>query len=191
MVAVPIACIALAPAHATPHDWLQLALPVSGWFLAAYTALAIAAAAATRLIEPILQSSSARREASDPRLLARASERRVSRAIADGRRQLPAPALQILDQIQGPRWDHTDSRCQSLSADFAEVVRTAIAATGTAPPDRRDEITTLATDSLQRIDTALSTLHAERARLDEGDARTVARYVESRYGPSDFASDGS
>lgn len=191
LVAVPLACLALAPAHATAHDFLRLALPISGWFLAGYLTLALAATTLTALAEPLVQSNRARREASDPRLLARASEHRVARAIADGRRQLGKDAVRILDQIQGPRWDHGDLRFQSLSADLTELVRTTIAAVETAPPAKRPEIEALATESLQHLEEALATLHAERAQLDEGDARTVARYIESRYAPSDFAGEGS
>lgn len=191
LVAVPLACLALAPAHATAHDVLRLALPVSGWFLAGYLAIAIAATALTMLAEPLVQSNQARREAKDPRLLARASERCLARAVADGRRRLGSDSVRLLDTIQGPRWDHADSRYQSLSTDLGEVVRTAIAASDTAPPEKRPEIAALTAQSLHRIEAALASLHAERAHLDEGDARTVAHYIETRYGPADFAGEGS
>jgi hypothetical protein len=189
LVAAPLACLALAPAHATAYDWVRLAIPVSGWFLAGYTALALLAVLATIAIEPLLHASQTRREARDPRLAARASERRVARAIADGRRQLSDGPVRILDQLDSPRWDHSDSRFQSLSTDLAQIVRTAIAARDTATLDKRPELDALATQSLQRIEAALTALHTERAQLDEGDARTVARYIESRYAPADFASE--
>jgi hypothetical protein len=189
LVAIPVACLATAPAGATLSTLARLAIGYSGWFLLAYTALALLATATIAAIEPGFRSNQARRQAKDPRVAARASERRVSRAIADGRRQLGLDAVRILDSIQGPRWDHGDSRFQSLSTDLAQVVGTAIAATDSAPPERRAEIATLSTTSLQRIEDALAALHAERSKLDEGDARTVARYIESRYGNSDFASE--
>jgi hypothetical protein len=60
-------------------------------------------------------------------------------------------------------------------------------ANGTASRESRSDILALATRSLQRIDDTLSSFAAEQSRLDHGDASAVARYVENRYGPSDFA----
>jgi len=185
LVAIPVASLAAAPPGATIGTLLRLAIGYSGWFLLAYTALALLSVAAIMALEPALRSSHAKREARDPRIAARASERRVTRAIVDGRRQLGDDAVRILDTIQGPRWHHDDPRDQTLSADLAEVVRTSIAAIRTAPPARRDEIAALSAGSLRRIDEALAALHAERGRLDEGDARTIARYLELRYRLSD------
>lgn len=190
LVAVPAACLATAPAGAGAAAFLRLAIGYSGWFLAGYALLALASVAAVVLVEPVLRSGQARRVARDPRHAALASERRVARAASEGRRQLGAEAVRVLDSIQGPRWDHADPRCQALSADLAEVVRTAVAAIRTAPPERRADMAALATASLARVEAALGALHAERGRLDEGDARTVARYIELRYGDSDFAGEG-
>lgn len=187
LVAIPVAALATAPPGATTATLLRLALGYSGWFLLAYTALALLSVAAIMALEPAFRSSNARREARDPRVAARASERRVTRAVVDGRRQLGTDAVRILDAIQGERWHHDDPRDQALSADLAEVVRTSIAAIRTAPLARRDEIAALSAGSLGRIDQALAQLHAERGRLDEGDARTVARYLELRYGSADSA----
>jgi hypothetical protein len=190
LVAIPVAALATAPPGATTSTLLRLALGYSGWFLLAYAALALLSIAAVAALEPALRSGQARREARDPRLAARASERRVTRAVMDGRRQLGDEALRILDAIQGERWHHGDARDQALSADLAEAVRTSIAAIRSAAPERRDEIAALSAASLRRIDSALATLHAERGRLDEGDARTVARYLELRYGNTDSAGEG-
>jgi hypothetical protein len=60
-------------------------------------------------------------------------------------------------------------------------------ANDTASDESRTDILALATRSLQRIDDTLNDLAAERSRLNHGDARAVARYVENRYGPSDFS----
>jgi hypothetical protein len=61
------------------------------------------------------------------------------------------------------------------------------AANDTASEESRSEILALATRSLQRVEDTLIGLAAEQSRLDHGDASAVARYVENRYGPSDFA----
>jgi hypothetical protein len=43
-------------------------------------------------------------------------------------------------------------------------------------------IAEVAAASLRHIESALTVLQAERSRLDEGDLRTIARYVATRYG---------
>lgn len=45
-------------------------------------------------------------------------------------------------------------------------------------------IAEIAAASLRHIESALTVLQAERSRLDEGDLRTIARYVATRYGAS-------
>jgi len=99
--------------------------------------------------------------------------------------------MAILDLLRRATWDHADDRYQALSSDLAEVVRTSTAAIASAAPERRPELRALAADSLRHIETALAELSAERARLDEGDARVMARYVRLRLTQSDSASDGS
>ena len=163
---------------------------LSAFFLGGYATLAASSVIVALAVEPLLRFRNARLEARDPRFAAQASSRRVARAIADGMPRLGPEAAPTLNAFRGPRWDHTDERFQTLSADLAEVVRTASAALATAPPDRRGAIAELAAASLHRIEAALTALQAQRGRLDEGDLHTIARYVATRYDPSDFASGG-
>lgn len=128
-----------------------------------------------------------RREAIDPSRAALNSRRRVMHALAEVRSLPSADLHQLADALAAPRWDHDDMRYQALSQDLEQVVRAMAAANRTASDNSRPDIVALATRSLQRVDDTLRDLAAERSRLDHGDASTVARYVENRYGPSDFA----
>ena len=187
LVTIAVVTLFNAPAGATTGDLARLALGFSGWFLAGYAALTLAGTIAAAAIEPALAIGRRRRQANDPGILATASRLRVTRALADAR-ALPGVELhRLIDMIGAPRWDHDDSRFQALSQDLAQVVEAMCSANATSSAQSRPEVVDLATRSLRRIDEALGALAAERGRLDHGDARTVARYVENRYGPSDFA----
>jgi hypothetical protein len=189
LITTPLAAIFVSPIGA-PIDSMLAKLPMlSGWFLGGYASLALLSVAAAIIIEPLLRFRVARREARDPTRAALASSRRVARAIADGTQHLGGELAPALDVLRGSCWDHSDERLQALSADLAEVVRASSAALATAPADRRAAIADLTAASLHRIDTALAALQAERARLDEGDLHTVARYVAMRHDSSDFASE--
>jgi len=189
LVAMPLAAIFISPARASITAMIASVPRLSGLFLAGYAILAASSVVVAMGIEPLLRLRNARRAARDPHFAAQASSRRVARAIAEGMLQLGPEAASMLDSFRGPRWDHADERFQALSADLVEVVRTASAALETAPLDRRAAIADLAAASLQRIDSALAALQAERGRLDEGDLQTIARYVATRYDSSDFAGD--
>lgn len=176
-----------APAGASTTDLARSALSHSGWFLAGYLMLALAATLAAAAIEPMLGFVRGRRDATDTTQAANASRLRVTKAIADAR-SLPGGDVQrLIDSIAMPRWNHDDSRFQALSQDLVQVVQAMTAANATASDKSRPEIIALATRSLRQIDIGLSSLTEEQARLDHGDAHAVARYVENRYGPSDFA----
>ena len=162
---------------------------LSALFLGGYAMLAASSVIVALAVEPLLRFRKVRREARDPRFAAQASSRRVARAISDGIPLLGPEAAQTLDAFRSPRWDHEDERFQALSADLAELVRTASAGLATAPPERRAAITELTAASLHRIEAGLTVLHAQRSRLDQGDLQTIARYVAMRYNPSDFAGD--
>jgi hypothetical protein len=191
LLSVPLACVLAGTRDATFGAALERALPFSGWFLVLYALAAILSTLAAATIDPLLRARRARRLARDPHAAALASARRLSRALAEGRRLLGDSAAVPLDRMAAAAWDHADPRYQALSADMAELVRIAVQALATAKPDRRAPILQVTTDALARLEAALDTLLAERGRLDEGDALTVARYVESRYGSADFAGDGN
>jgi len=187
LVTVAVATLFNAPAGAPVSDLAKLALGYSGWFLAGYAALTLAATLAAAAIEPLIGIRHRRRNAIDPSRAAIDSRRRVAHALADAR-SLPGVDLRRLaDALAAPRWDHDDERYQALSQDLEQVVRAMTTANRTASNESRPDIVALAIQSLQRIDHTLGNLASERSRLDHGDARTVARYVENRYGPSDSA----
>lgn len=187
VVAVAVATLFAAPAGAPLGELARLALGYSGWFLAGYTALTVLATLAAAAIEPVIGVRRLRRDAIDPSRAAIDSRRRVTHALADVRSLPSADLHRLADALAAPRWDHDDMRYQALSQDLEQVVRAMTAANRTASDDSRPDIVALATRSLQRVDDTLRDLAAERSRLDHGDASTIARYVENRYGPSDFA----
>lgn len=150
-------------------------LTLSWQFLAGYGALAVVAMAAAAVTDPVLRWRGARRMAHDPDAAARASKERLANAWSSGRRMLDQPSRLMLEAIRRRGWEHDDPRFQALSADVAEVVRTAAAAIASAPPDRRPRLYAMTAESLDHIDGALAALEAGQARLDEGDAKVIAR----------------
>lgn len=181
---VAVATLFTAPAGAPLGELAHLALGYSGWFLAGYAALALAATVVAAALEPL---AGRRRDAIDPSRAANDSRMRVTHALAEARSLPGADLRRLVDVLARPRWNHDDERYQALSRDLAQVVHAMAVANDTASDESRTDILALATRSLQRIDDTLSDMVAERSRLDHGDARAVARYVENRYGPSDFA----
>ena len=187
VVTVAVATLFTAPAGAPLGELARLALGYSGWFLAGYAALALAGTLTAAALEPLIGGRRRGRDATDPGRAAIDSRMRVTRALAEARSLPGADLRQLVDMLAQPRWDHDDERYQALSRDLAQVVHAMAVANDTASTESRSDILALATRSLQRIEEMLSGLRAEQSRLDHGDARAIARYVENRYGPSDFA----
>ena len=71
--------------------------------------------------------------------------------------------------------------------DLEDIVHAAQSALAVAEPARRAQIIDMAVGSLDGIAAEFDRLDAEARRRTEGDMRTVARYVETRYGSSDFS----
>jgi len=187
VVTVAVATFFTAPAGAPLGELARLALEYSGWFLASYAALALAGTLTAATLEPLIGVRRRGRDATDPGRAAIDSRMRVTRALAEARSLPGADLRQLVDMLAQPRWDHDDERYQALSRDLAQVVHAMAVANDTASTESRSDILALATRSLQRIEEMLSGLRAEQSRLDHGDARAIARYVENRYGASDFA----
>jgi hypothetical protein len=185
VVTIAVATLFTAPASAPLGELAHLALGYSGWFLAGYGALALAATLAAAALEPLVNLR--RRAAIDPSRAATDSRARVTHALAEARSLPGADLRRLVDRLGQPRWNHDDERYQALSRDLVQVVHAMAVANNTASNESRPDILALSTRSLQRIEDTLSGLVAERSRLDHDDARTIARYVENRYGPSDFA----
>lgn len=191
LVTTPILCLLAAPAGGTWQGVVAQLPRASAWFLGGYAALAAVSIVAATIIDPVSRWRRVRREGRDPQMAALASSQRVTRAISDGRRLLDAPSVALLDSLRRRGWDHEDERCQALSNDLAEVVRTSGAAIASARPERRPELRAMAAESLAHLDVALRELAEERARLDEGDAKVIARYVRLRHTQSDSAGEPS
>lgn len=166
---------------------LEHVLTLSWQFLAGYGALAVVTMAVAAALDPVLRWRGARRIAQDPHAAERASNGRLADAVRGGRRMLDQPSRLLLEAIRQRGWAHDDPRFQALSTDVAEVVRTSTAAIASAPPDRRPRLYAMTAESLDHIDRALAALEDERARLDEGDAKVIARYVRLRHVHADSA----
>ncbi|WP_267381262.1 MULTISPECIES: hypothetical protein [unclassified Sphingomonas] len=173
----------------TPPDLVARALPYSIRFAVAYLILAVIATAVAAVLDPPLRRRRQRRAGRDPGAAERQSRRNLVCALAEGRARLDGDAVLALDDIAAITWQHAEPAFQSISADLSEVVRTSVAAMATATPQRQQELATVTTATLTRIVAVLCDLQERRGRVDEGDLHTVARYIDSRYPPSDYASD--
>lgn len=163
----------------------------SGLFLTGYAGLTIVAVAAAAAIDPFASRYSARRIERDPRAADIASRRRLAIAVTDGRRLLDEKSRAMLEAIRVLQWNHADPRYQALSTELAEVVRTSGAAIASAAAPQRAGLQAIAAESIGYLHSALASLGEEQARLDEGDARVIARYVRLRHAQPDFSSDRS
>jgi hypothetical protein len=156
-----------------------------GYFLPAYAALIGVSAIGARMLDPLLRRRRAHRLARDPGAIADTSQRRVADAVRT-LRGLSAQARSIrLDQaltaIDRLAWDHHDERFRLLAGDLGTATDAFAAAFASAAPTRRPELIDLAAESCERLAAAVAALAAERGKLDEGDARTVAGYIAARY----------
>jgi len=181
VVALAVDLLLFAPDLPLPLMVLQ-ALPFSGWFLLVYALIAIAGTALAAALDPLFRARRARRDARDPATPTRHSEQLLAEAVRQGRGQFGQTGDEILQAPRRGRWAHADARFQSLSRDLAQVVRTATAALASADVERRATVKETALRGLNGIAAGLHELELEASRRDEGDAQTVARYVESRYG---------
>jgi len=164
-----------------PRMLLQV-LPFSGWFLLVYALIAVAASTLAAVLDPLLRAERNRREARDPAAPVRRSEQLVADAARLGLGQFGPSGDALLQEIRGGRWVHEDPRFQALSRDLGQVVRTSAAALASADAERRASVRETALRGLRGIAAGLRALEVEASRHDEGDAQTVARYVEVRYG---------
>ncbi len=165
------------------------ALTYSAWFATGYLTLALSGTAAAVLLDPPLRRRQRRLAERDPNAATQQSYQNLVDVLEEGRARLDPVAVAQLEAIAAQEWHHEQLAFQMISADFSKVVRTSIAAMATASSERREEITAVTVAALSRIADGLHDLHLERSRLDEGDLRTVARYIDGRYSPSNSAGD--
>lgn len=175
--------------RAEAGGFLRHLVTFSGWFLALYAAAMLAGSLGAAGLDRVLRRRRGVREAADPAAPARRSEARLATAVRQGRSRFGAKGDAALEQMLHRHWVHADSRFQALSADLEAVVQRSILALDHATDDGRAAIVEIACAAIDHVGQGLDALEAaERARA-ESEARTVARYVELRYGASDFAGD--
>jgi hypothetical protein len=158
-------------------------------FLVLYAVLIVALMLATRALEPSLRQARERRESRDPRAAAGQSRARLAAAIGSAASLGDGRALHsAIERLGSAPWRHDDPRFQTLTADLAKANGAFVRARGAAGQQGGDELQDLAASTFDRIAAAAEHLAEEQSRLDHGDARTLARYIELRYPSSDFDS---
>jgi hypothetical protein len=163
---------------------------VSLQFLLFYAVFIVAITLATRALEPALRQARERREARDPLAVGRQSKAQVSSALRTAETIGSGQALhRAVQRLRSAPWRHEDQRFQTIASDLARAANSFAVALDGAPPGEREELEALATRTFGRIAEAVEQLAEEQRRLDHGDARTLARYIELRYPSSDFASE--
>jgi hypothetical protein len=165
-------------------------LSFSGSFLALYAAATLVCSLGAAGLDRLLRRRRARREAADPAVPARRSEARMAAAVRLGRGKFGARGDEALERMMHRHWVHADPRFQSLSADLDAVVRRSARALAHAREEGRAAIVDIACAAIDHVGQGLDALEAGERAQAESEARTVARYVELRYGASDFAGDG-
>lgn len=191
--AIPLYLIALLGAFlflpnvpATTEARVRWMLRESGLFVVGFAAATILAGMVAAIIDPPLRAWRRRKRARDPDQPALASQKRAQAALAriaaaewgnSGARVAAA-----VERLRREDWDHLNIDGQRLSQDLAEAANAFIPALDSAGATMRDELAELAADAIDRIADALEQQHLTKSRLDEGDARTIARLIELRYG---------
>jgi hypothetical protein len=159
-------------------------------FLLFYAVFLVAVSLATRALEPAMRQARERREARDPLAAGRRSKAQVSSALRTAATLGGGkPLHDAIEQLRSAPWRPEDERFQTIASDLARASSAFAVALDGAPPGERTEIEALAASSFRRIAEAVEQLAEEQRRLDHGDARTLARYIELRYPSSDFASE--
>lgn len=182
-----IAVLLRAPAGASWNRLLDDALAFSGPLLAFYAVLTALACLAAAIADPLLRHRRDRRLLSDPAYAASQSQQHLAGAIVQARALLGDRAGPQLDVLQRAPWRHDDSRHRALAGDFADMIEATKAAYDSASVDDRNKIATDANVALQHIVDALDRLLGAESSRKQSDAKAVNRYIELRYGSSDFS----
>lgn len=169
-----IADAAMGRAPGTWAGWLPHALRLGGWFLLIYglASLALIALAAAG------DRRGAQRETHDP---AAQSRWELSQSLAGARDRFGEDVAALLDQIAAMPLDHDDSQTRQMVQDLQRLLDAAGAALdkadGAQAPLRRQTAAALAT-----LKQALEARSRESGILAQDKARTLAHYVELKYG---------
>lgn len=185
-----LAAFLLSPAApVTAEARVRWLLGESGWFVGGFVLATFAAGFASALIDPALRRLRRRKQTRDPNRSAIASRQRsqsaLARIAAADWGKANAQVAAAVERLKRDPWDHADAAGQRLSMDLMEAANAFVPALDSARGAKRAELADLAAKALGRIADALEQLAADRSRLDEGDARTIARMIDLRYGDND------
>jgi len=174
---------------------LHIALVAGAWFIPAYGMLIAAVALAVRAGDRRADDRRTSLAALDPQLAARHSAQRVAAAVASLEQIAANPGdaeglRAAVVMLRDGAWRHDDKRFQSLAADLAKAAGAFAASFDAAVAGQRSEVQLLATTAVEQIAGELQRLAGEASRLDHRDAQVAARYIELRYGGTDFTGDG-
>jgi hypothetical protein len=189
LVAALVDWLMRVEAGGNAESFLRHLLSFSGSFLALYAAAALLCSLGAAGLDRLLLRRRARREAADPMAAARLSEQRLAAAVRLGRGKFGTAGDAALERMPRRHWIHADSRFQALAADLETVVQRSVQALDHATDDGRAAIVDMACAAIDHVGQGLDALEAAERGRAESEARTVARYVEMRYGDSDFAGD--
>ena len=185
VVVVPLALLLFSPRGASLTDLLQLALRYSAMFLAAIVLIGCLTTALCALADVFQRAC--RRSAAVEDLSKSESRLHLLIATETARRALDHAVAVRIGTVAAAFWDHDDPRYQALARDLKNLVTTAASAIGHVPAERRADILSNAAVALAHIDAELAVLNSERGRAEEARAQAAARYVQTRYRPSDFS----
>jgi hypothetical protein len=191
--AIPLYLIVLLAAFlflpdvpASAEARVRWVLHASGLFVAGFFAAILLAGIVTAAIDPLLRRFRRRKQARDPNRVAIASRQEAALALARiGATDWGAAGARVMaavERLKNDPWDHDDGAGQRLAKDLAEAANAFVPALASAHGAKRADLAELAATALERIADALERQAADRGRLDEGDARTIARLIDLRYG---------
>jgi len=185
-----LAAFLLSPAApVTAEARVRWLLGESGWFVGGFTFATFAAGIVSALIDPLLRRLRRRKQTRDPNRSAIASRQRsqqaLARLLAADWGKANAQVAAAVERLKRDPWDHADAAGQRLSMDLMEAANAFVPALDSAHGAKRAELADLAAKALGRIADALEQQATDRSRLDEGDARTIARMIDLRYGDND------
>lgn len=182
--------IVLEPGRLDVEVALHRALAASPWILGGYALVTLLAVMVAVLLDPLLRARARRRAVRDPLRQSRRAERLVRQGLHEGGGRLGPRSDAALARLRAARWDFADPGQQALARDLAQCARASAAALGSAGPGRREAIAEMAAATFERLADAQADLAVASASEDERQARIIAGYVETRYGPSDFSGSG-
>lgn len=174
-----IADAAMGHAPETWAGWLPHALELGGAFLVIYGGACMALIALAAMSDRIGGArADTHGEASDPAAKSRSD---LSQSLAGARGRFDGDVEALLEQIAAMPLDHDDSQTREVVQDLKRLLDASGAAIdradGAQAPLRRQ--TTAALGTLQQ---ALEARSRESGILAQDEARTLANYVELKYG---------